>query len=70
MDRYCFDFRGAYLGHIDEHGLFFDTQGTMRARVAEPGIYDLDGQCLGRIDAQGSMFAKDGTCWGYVRNWH
>jgi hypothetical protein len=70
MNRYCFDFRGAYLGRLDEYGLFFDAEGTMRARVSNAGIYGLDGQCLGRVDAQGSLYANDGTCWGYVRNWH
>ena len=70
MDRYCFDFRGVYLGRLDERGMFFDPDGSKRARVAERGgVYDLDGRYLGRIDAQGSFFTTDGTCRGYIRDW-
>ena len=70
MDRYCFDFRGGYLGRVDDNGVFFDSQGSKRARIEERGgVYDLRGQYIGRIDAQGSLFAADGTSRGYVRNW-
>ena len=70
MDLYCFDFRGAYLGRLDDEGMFFNGRGRKQGRVGERGrVYDLAGHYLGRIDAQGSLFAADGTCRGYVRNW-
>ena len=70
MDLYCFDFRGAYLGRLDERGAFFNASGCKRGWVGALGVvHDLAGHYLGRIDAQGSFFGVDGTCQGYVRNW-
>jgi len=71
MDLYCFDFHGVYLGRLDGEGTFFDPCGSKQARVLERGgVYDFEGRYLGRIDAQGSYFGADGTCRGYVRDWH
>ena len=71
MDLYCFDFHGGYLGRLADGGVFFDSRGSQRGRLAAgDGMYDLDGGYMGRIDVQGSFFAADGTCRGYIRDWN
>jgi hypothetical protein len=70
MNFYCFDFHGAYLGHMDGSGTFFDGRGCKWARLADGRkVYDLDGIYRGHIDAQGSFFSERGICRGYLRGW-
>ncbi|MGD9765730.1 MAG: 4-fold beta flower protein [Candidatus Binatia bacterium] len=70
MNHYCFDFYGAYVGHIDQDGLMYDPDGKPCARVAEDGsVHDLARRHLGHLDCQGSFLADDGTCPWYARDW-
>jgi hypothetical protein len=69
MTYYFFDFRGAYLGYLDDSGKFFDESGVQWARLANGGkVLGTDGRDRGHLNAQGCFFEPNGACRGYLRD--
>ena len=66
---YFFDFRGAYLGYLDESGVFFDESGVQWGRLASGRkVVGADGREGGYLNAQGCFFEPGGVCRGYLRD--